>query len=993
MKKENKVQKKTYFRSLEQLEGSKEYTEKAHREFPEGASEMNNDWSRRNFMGIMGASIALAGLAGCRRPKEKIVPYVKPPEDVIPGIAQQYATTMSFGTSSYGIVVESHEGRPTKIEGNTLHSSTLGSSNAMIQASMLGLYDPDRSKKVLQNGKEKTFDDFTTFWTEKFAAYKDSKGEGLAVLSESFASPTLSRLKKQFEKVFPKATWAAYEAVSDENIYLGLKYATGKNLQPIYDYSQADVILSLDSDFTLTESEDITANAGFASGRNIKDENDKMNRLYVVETAFSGTGGTADHRLVIKQREIVRFVSALAKALSVKGSKETPNVELSAPCTAWLAPLVKDLISSKGKSLVVAGRRMPHEVHALVYAINKELENIDKSVKYVELQDAELSSVGSLKALTDRMNSGVFSTVLMLNTNPIYNAPADFKFASALKKVENRIHVGLYNDETAKVSTWHIPTTHYLENWSDARSVDGTASVVQPLIAPLFDGKSSVEMLSMAASGEFKEGHVIVKETWKDLLSGSFDSAWRKVLHDGVLAGSQHKTIAPNYKSDYIFEVVNYFDQSKVEGTEIVFASSPSVFDGRFANNGWMQELPGSVTRISWDNVAQVSKKTADSLGLKSEDLINIKINNIEIQMPLWVVPGTADDTVILELGYGRNGIGRIADKAGFDVYPIRTSEAMSYVSGATITATGQTFELANVQDHWSMEDRPIVREATKEDYEHHPEFAKEAVEHPPLESMWDDYKYDKGNQWGMAIDLTTCTGCSACTIACQSENNIPIVGKQEVRNGREMHWIRIDRYFSGDVDNSASVEMVHQPIACQQCEMAPCEQVCPVAATVHSDDGLNTMVYNRCIGTRYCANNCPYKVRRFNFFNFTKETPEIVKMAMNPDVTVRSRGVMEKCTYCVQRISKARIEAKKEDRLIVDGDIVVACQQACPANAIAFGDILDKTSNVYQVKARNRAYDLLGELNVRPRTSFLAKIRNLNPNMPKTSKSEIENT
>ena len=983
MKKENKVQEKKYFRSLEQLEGSKEYFEQAHREFPVGASELNNDWSRRNFLGIMGASMALAGLAGCRRPKEKIVPYVQPPEDVIPGIAQQYATTMPLGTSSYGIVVESHEGRPTKIEGNKLHPSTMGRSNALIQSTILGLYDPDRSGKVLQGGKEKTFDDFTAFWVEKFTGYKDSKGEGLAVLSESFASPTLARLKKNFEKTFPKATWATYEPISDENIYDGLELATSKKLQPVYDYSKADVILSLDSDFTLTESEDIMANAGFASGRTLETEHDKMNRLYMVETAFSSTGGSADHRLVLKQNEIVRFVYALAEKLGITNS----NMSISAKAESWLNPMLADLQSTNGKSLVVAGRRMPKEVHALVYAINKELGN-NESAKYVERKDTEISSLKSLASLTEKMKAGSVSTLLMLNTNPVYNAPADLKFSSALKKVENSIHVGLYNDETGKVSSWHIPTTHYLENWSDARSVDGTASVVQPLIAPLFDGKSAVEVLSLVVSGEFKPGYDIVRESWKDLVSGSFEASWRKVLHDGVLANSANKFESPSAN-------VKNLDAPKdgKDGYEVLFTLSPAVYDGRFANNGWMQELPNAVTRISWDNVAQVSKKTADKLGLKSEDLINISVNNTEIQMPLWVVPGTADDAVVLELGYGRKNIGRIADKAGFDVYHARTSSAMSFVAGATIASAGRTFELANVQDHWSMEDRPIVREANKEEYEHHPEFAKHAVHHPPLESMWDEWKYDKGYQWGMAIDLTTCTGCSACTIACQSENNIPVIGKHEVRNGREMHWIRIDRYFSGDVYNSESVEMVHQPIGCQHCEMAPCEQVCPVAATVHSDDGLNTMVYNRCIGTRYCANNCPYKVRRFNFFNFTKDTPEIVKMAMNPDVTVRSRGVMEKCTYCIQRISKAKIEAKKEDRSIIDGEVVAACQQACPANAIAFGNINDPESNVTKVKKRNRAYDLLGELNVRPRTSFLAKIRNINPAMPKFASTEEHKT
>ena len=976
MKKEDKVIEKKYFRSLEQLEGSKEYLEQAHREFPVGASELDNDWSRRNFLGIMGASMALAGLAGCRRPNEKIVPYVQPPEDVIPGIAQQYATTMPFGTSAYGIVVESHEGRPTKIEGNKLHPSTIGRSNALIQSTILGMYDPDRSQKVLQAGKEKTFDDFTAFWVEKYAGYKESKGEGLAVLSESFASPTLSRLKKQFEKTFPKASWATYEAVSDENIYDGLKLATGKDLQPIYNYAKADVILSLDSDFTLTESEDIIANAGFAEGRTLDTEHDKMNRLYMVETAFSSTGGSADHRLVIKQHEIVRFVYALAEKLGITNA----GMSVSAQVEAWLNPMLDDLKSTNGKSLVVAGRRMPKEVHALVYAINQKLNNAE-TVRYVERKDTEVSSLASFTAFIEKMKSGAFSTLVMLNTNPVYNAPSDIKFASALKKVENTIHVGLYNDETAKVSSWHIPTTHYLENWSDARSVDGTASVVQPLIAPLFDGKSAVEILSLVVLGEFKPGYEIVRETWKDLVSDSFETSWRKVLHDGVLAGSQSKTVSPSAN----LKNINSPAEAKSDGYEVLFTVSPSVYDGRFANNGWMQELPNAVTRISWDNVAQVSKKTADKLGLKSEDLINISVNNTEIQMPLWVVPGTADDAVVLELGYGRKDIGRIADKAGFDVYHARTSSAMSFVSGATIASAGRTFELANVQDHWSMEDRPIVREANKEEYEHHPEFAKHAVHHPPLESMWDEFKYDKGYQWGMAIDLTTCTGCSACTIACQSENNVPVIGKHEVRNGREMHWIRIDRYFSGDVDDSSSVEMVHQPIGCQHCELAPCEQVCPVAATVHSDEGLNTMVYNRCIGTRYCANNCPYKVRRFNFFNFTKDTPEIVKMAMNPDVTVRSRGVMEKCTYCIQRINKAKITAKKEDRSIVDGEVIAACQQACPANAIAFGDINDPESNVTKVKKRNRSYDLLGELNVRPRTSFLAKIRNINPHMPKT--------
>jgi molybdopterin-containing oxidoreductase family iron-sulfur binding subunit len=502
------------------------------------------------------------------------------------------------------------------------------------------------------------------------------------------------------------------------------------------------------------------------------------------------------------------------------------------------------------------------------------------------------------------------------------------------------------------------------------------------LIAPLFDSKSSVEILNIIISNEFKSGHNIVKDRWRKIIKNNFDKNWRRLLHDGVFKNTA-KPVAPiryRYQTSHVSKIKNDIKSKKSKGTTLVFSASPSVYDGRFANNGWLQELPDAITRIAWDNVAQMSKATADKYELENEDLINIKANGSEIQMPVWIVPGTADDTIIVEIGYGQEGWGRIASNTGFNAYKLRTSDNMNYIDNVEISKTGKKYELANVQDHGSMEGRAIVREATLKEYKDDPEFAPHMVHHPPLESMWNEFKYDKGNQWGMAIDLTTCTGCNACVIACQSENNIPVIGKQEVRNGREMHWIRLDRYYNGDIDNP---EIVHQPVACHHCEMAPCEQVCPVAATVHDKEGLNTMVYNRCIGTRYCSNNCPYKVRRFNYFNFTNETPEIVKMAMNPDVTVRSRGVMEKCTYCIQRINKVKIEAKKEDRPIKDGEIVTACQQACPTNAIAFGDINNPDSEVVKIKKRNRNYSLLGELNVRPRTTYLAKIRNKNPKMP----------
>ena len=971
---------KKYWKSLNQLEGKKEFDEFLHREFPQGASEMNNAWSRRNFISLMGASMALAGLAGCRRPKEHIVPYVQPPEEVIPGIANFYATTMPLGAHAYGVVVESHEGRPTKIEGNKLHPSSKGKVNSLVSASILGLYDPDRSQKISEKGIEKSWEDFMTAYGAELEKHKANDGEGLAILTGSYSSPTIARLRKQFEKEFKKGTWVSYDPVSDENIYNGLALATGKKLQPVYDYSQANVILSLDSDFVQTESENINATLGFSAGRTLEDEHSKMNRLYVVESTFSSTGAVADHRLVLKQSELGKFALAVLAAINDKNGDD--SLRLSEKAQKWVVPVAEDLKANKGKSLVVAGYKQPAEMHALVYLINKELENLGRTYSTVEPLDKSFSSTADLVALTEKLNNGTITGVFVLGSDPVYSAPADLKFRQALRKAAFSVHVGLYQDRTALNCHWHIPSRHYLESWSDARAVDGTASVVQPLIDPLFDGKSEIEVINYLTTGADKPGYELVRETWDKLIKGNFEKGWRRVLHDGVLENSFAKMDSANPKENDIIKSAGKLMGATDAELQLVITASPSIYDGRFVNNGWLQELPDAVTKISWDNVAQMSPATAKKYGFKNEDLITIKANGAEIRTVAWIVPAIAEGVVVLELGFGQHELGRVAKDAGFDVYPLRTTSANYLINGAELAPAGETYELANVQDHWSMEGRAIVREASKEEYEHEPDFAPHAVHHPPLASMWEEVKYDKGNQWGMAIDLTACTGCNACTIACQSENNIPIIGKQEVRNGREMHWIRIDRYFNGEVEDPESVEMVHQPVGCQHCELAPCEQVCPVAATVHDKEGLNTMVYNRCIGTRYCANNCPYKVRRFNFFNFTKETPEIVKMAMNPDVTVRSRGVMEKCTYCIQRINKVKIEAKKADRSIKDGEIVTACQQACPANAIVFGDINNPESEVVKTKERNRNYELLGEINVRPRTSYLAKIRNKNPKL-----------
>jgi len=974
-----------YWRSLDELSGKPEFKDWLHREFPQGASEWNNGWSRRNFLTLMGASLALAGLAGCRRPEEKIVPYVEAPEEIVPGIPLQYATTMTDGVSACGLVVESHEGRPTKIEGNKLHPSSRGKTDARTQAAILDMYDPDRSRFVRHDGAQSTWAEFVTFWQERFVEFDRTKGEGLAVLSEPFSSPSLAGLKREFMSRFPRARWVAWEPVADENIYAGIRLATGRDYQPVYDYRRAKVVLSLDSDFLLTESEAVAATFGFADGRRVESEKDSMNRLYMVEPLFTTTGAMADHRLRVRAAEVGQFALALAgelqsQGLSIKGLGGVDIPSVPEGGKSWLTPLAKDLIANRGESLVVAGRRQPAAVQALVVAINEALGNLGQTVTLIEHKDIARSSTADLTALAASMQGGQVSTLLMLGGNPVYNAPVDLDFAGAMKQVAHTIHLSSHVDETSAVVTWHINRAHFLEHWGDARAVDGTVSIIQPMIEPLFDGKSDLELAALIATGRDQRGYDLVRETWRKAIRGDFEPQWRKALHDGVLADSAIKPSGVRIDSGAVKRAINdHHWTTESKDLEVIFHPCYTLGDGRQANNGWLQELPDPITKLSWDNVATMSVQTARDLGVKNENLVTCTLGGREVTLPVWIVPGQTTGTVGIALGYGRTNAGRVGSTVGVNTYTMRSRTAPYFGFGLSVMLTGRSYELANVQDHGAMEGRSIVREATLGEYREHPEFAKEAVEHPPLVSLWDDRPYDKGYQWGMSIDLSTCTGCNACTVACQSENNIPIVGKEQVRNGREMHWIRIDRYFTGDVDQP---DMVHQAMGCQHCENAPCEQVCPVAATVHDKEGLNTMVYNRCIGTRYCSNNCPYKVRRFNFFNYTKDYPEIVKMAQNPDVTVRSRGVMEKCSYCVQRINRVKKTAKLEDRTVRDGEIMSACQQACPADAIVFGNVNDPESRVSSLKKRNRDYALLGELNTKPRTTYLAKLRNPNPDI-----------
>jgi MoCo/4Fe-4S cofactor protein with predicted Tat translocation signal len=996
---------RTYWRSLAQIEGRSESRDFLEREFPEGASELPEGITRRDMMMLLGASLSLAGLAGCRRPVEEIVPYVTAPEEIVPGIPRHYATTMPFRRSAYGLIVESHEGRPTKIEGNPSHPSTLGASGARIQASVLGLYDPDRSQSVTLQGARKSWNDFVTAWGQLAEAHAADGGASLAILSESFSSPTLARLASELRARYPRLQWATYDAVSDENRLVGLRHASGRDLDLVLRLDRASVILALDADPLLTDPEMIRHARGFADGRRAGASGGAMNRLYAVEGVYSLTGAMADHRLRLESRQIASFLAALAERVAppAAGAASVGGAGVRGVDPRWIDALAKDLLANRGKGVIVAGERQPAAVHAAVCALNTYLGNTGKTVSYYETKDAALPSVSSLASLVSSMKAGAVQTLVILGGNPVFDAPADLDFASAMAKVPHSIALGHTVDETSSKAKWHVPRAHFLESWGDARAVGGTLSVVQPLILPLFGGRTPVEVLGLMVGGEDRPGYDIVRETWTPILGeAEFDRKWNRVLHDGLLSGSELPEVVPDLTAQPLAELARAAGRVRAGGAsaslEVVFLPSPSLHDGRFANDGWLQELPDPLTKLTWDNPALVSPKTAEALGLASEDLVRLDYAGRSLELPVWILPGTADGVVALTLGYGRQRAGRIGSGVGFNTFAVRVSKALGFDSGVTLSKLGRKYALSATQDHGSMEGRPLVRESTLAD--HRSEMASSSAgdsehakkegkapsalgvfeEEPHHFSLWKEHAYDKGHQWGMTIDLNACIGCNACMTACQSENNVPVVGKTQVAKGREMHWIRVDRYFSGEP--SGSPEVVFQPVPCMHCEDAPCEQVCPVAATVHDSQGLNVMVYNRCIGTRYCSNNCPYKVRHFNFFNFTKDTPDILKLVMNPDVTVRARGVMEKCTYCTQRINRAKIDAKLAGRELRDGDVKTACQQACPASAIEFGDLRDRSSRVVKAKADPRNYALLDELNTKPRTTYLAKVRNPNPDL-----------
>jgi MoCo/4Fe-4S cofactor protein with predicted Tat translocation signal len=954
MKNETKV-----WRSFEELAQTDEFRKFVEDEFPNRTPDWNDDASRRKFLTLMGASIALAGASSCTvQPPESIVPYVRQPEDFVPGRPLFYATSMTTAGIATGLLVESHLGRPTKIEGNPQHPASIGSTDAFMQASVLTLYDPDRSQSVLHQGFIGTWVNFTTALNSARDAAGLKNGAGFRILTGTVGSPTLAAQLQDFLKAYPQAKWHQYEPCGRHMARAGSVAAFGKPVNTIYRFDRANAILSLDADFLcsgmpggLRYARDYSARRRAAAA----DPGARPPRLYVAEGTPSITGGMAEHRFRMRTSDVEAFASKL------------PD------------PVMRDLEANRGASIVIPGEHQSPRVHAMAHAMNAQLGNTGQTVLYTDPVEANwVDEIASLTELVNDMRSGAVDFLLIIGGNPVYDAPADLMFLDALKKVKTRAHVGLYVDETAEWCHWHVPEAHYLESWSDARAYDGTASIVQPLIAPIYDGKTPHEVVNVLLNRENESPRETVRAYWQPQHKGSdFDDFWQISLHDGVIAGTAFTPINASASQ------TSGAQSPAVGGIEIVFRPDPAVGDGRFSNNAWLQEMPKPQNKMTWDNAVWISPVSAAKYGFSVGDVVEIDSDGRKVKGPVWVLPTHADESITVHFGYGRKRAGKVANGIGFDAYALRAS-TMPWVSAvAGIRKVGAGFKFANTQHTQTMEERDPFRVGTLDEYHREPHFARPADSIVPDDhTLFPLWPY-RAHKWGMSIDLTACVGCQACVIACVAENNIAVVGKEEVAKGRNMQWIRVDRYYHGPPEDPTGT--YYQPVPCMHCENALCELVCPVAATVHSTEGLNEMVYNRCVGTRYCSNNCPYKVRRFNFFLYSDWYTQSLWGVRNPDVTVRSRGVMEKCTYCVQRINRVKIDADKAGREIKDGEIVPACAQACPAEAIVFGDINDPQSRVAKLKAQARDYGLLEELDTRPRTTYLARLRNPNPEIEKT--------
>lgn len=1045
----------TYWRSLDQLAETPEFRSWMEREFPAGASELSDDFNRRNFVKLMSASFLLAGmgLTGCRKPEEHIYPFGKMPENYIHGVAQYYATAMPTRNGAIPLVAKSHEGRPVKVEGNADHPDSNGSTDIFAQASVLGLYDPDRARRFTKGGtgitRQQAVDSLAAAAAEAYA----NRGSGLALLLDQSSSPTRHRLVDLIGKRYPNAKIYSYEAVDLSVSQRAATLAFGNSVAPYLRLDRAKVVLSLDADLLGTEADQHRFIRGFAKSRKIQKPGDSISRLYAVESLMTLTGANADHRLRVAPSLIGQVSAQIAIEVLKQGGAANAGLvsaiegvsggAIAGVNAAWIKSCAQDLLAHKGTAVVVAGHRQPLAVHLIAIALNSALGGVGKTIEY---REAAPLVGGTLAELAQSLKQGGVTTLAIVGGNPSYDAPVDLDWAGAVSKAKTVLKLGYYEDESFASSTSHFALAHYLESWGDARTSDGTIVPIQPLVSPLFEGMTEVEFLGLLAGFANSNPYELVRDTIKGYAGGAgFEETWKKFLHDGYLAGTEKGAADVSFNSAVLasnLTGIKGVAPSKA-ALDLVFARDYSVDDGRYSNNGWLQELPDPITKMTWDNALLMSRKTARELDVQNSDVITIEIGGRKLTGPVWTQPGMADFTIGLALGYGRTKGGRVAgfkgQPVGYNAYAVRSSSGLGFASGAKVAKAGATYPISCTQDHWSMHGRPIVREANLAQFEKKPNFAQNM----DLEAHSGHVSLDKNgrpemiykhpyvshpttksdtHQWGMSVDLTSCVGCSACVIACQSENNIPIVGKEQVAKGREMHWLRIDRYYAGDLKLRAKQkgtasdaeqqfmewiddpQVVNQPMMCQHCENAPCESVCPVNATVHDEEGLNVMAYNRCVGTRYCSNNCAYKVRRFNFFDYNKrpieglykgplatrprDEWELVKLAKNPDVSVRMRGVMEKCTFCVQRIEQAKIgrkvQAGASDAVQVpDGTIKTACQQACPAEAIVFGNTLDPESRVSKLKASQRDYSVLGFLDTRPRLTYLAKIRNPNPSMP----------
>ena len=969
-----------FWRSLEELAATPQFEDMLHREFPRHASEWREGekgFSRRDFLKLSAASLAFAGLAGCtKQPLEPIVPYVKQPEEMVLGKPLFFATAMTLSGYGKPLLVESHEGRPTKVEGNPDHPASRGASDLYAQASILSLYDPERSQTILNRGEVRP-------WGSAVSSLKNAlagSGAGLRILTGAVSSPTLAAQIQQVLKLYPGARWHQWEPNHRDAARNGAVMAFGEPVEVHYHLDKADVVLTLDADFMSAAGHPdfMRLSRDFMQRR--RDPKQGMSRLYALESSPTNSGGKSDHRLGVRASEVQPLARAIAGKLGIVSA--SPAAE--AIQEKWMDTLVKDLQAARGSSVVIAGEPATPEVHALAHAMNAALGNVGTTVTYSQPALAQwVDCAASLRELVGDMSAGKVSLLLILGPNPVYDAPADLGFAEALGKVRLKIHQGLYADETAAACNWHIPEAHYLEQWSDVRNFDGSVSLVQPLIAPLYGARSAHELLAAFTANTEQSGYDILRAYWKAQSKGAdFESDWRGWLNLGLIPNTAYPARPVTARRIELPAEM----KPAVQGIEIIFRPDPTIYDGRFAANGWLQELQKTVSTLTWENAVIVGARMAQRDGLQYGDVVEIEYGGKKVRGPAYILPGHPDQSVTVHLGYGRTRAALAETARGFDVYPLRSSRAPWFGGAITLRRTGERITLATVRNHHVMdiselgeeaEAREVVRSATLEEFRKNPNFAHgdEPVE---AMTMYSPYHYE-GYAWGMVIDLNACIGCNSCVVACQSENNIPVVGREQVIKSREMHWLRVDAYYQGDLDNP---KLYFQPVPCMQCENAPCELVCPVGATVHSSEGLNDMVYNRCVGTRYCSNNCPYKVRRFNFLLFQDwETPSL-KLMRNPDVSVRSRGVMEKCTYCVQRINAGRIQAETQDRKVRDGEIQTACQQACPTQAIVFGDINDKKSAVSGRKQDPRNYGLLAELNTRPRTTYLAEVRNPSPEL-----------